>query len=389
MEVADLLNGARADLGDVLFRDRAHPADPADPGPARYELLGVRGQAGHFLVPADADALAAHTLRAYNRLRPVKVRALRQGLATAFGLGLGRHLSTRHTLAAPPGHESLLDHLAAELDEPELRFAGTARVLEGFVTPVLQLFTPTGACLGFAKVGWDDVTRGIVDNEADALHRAARAGLGSVRVPAVAWHGAWHDLAVLVTAPMPAAVKRLAHRAPVPLTPLHEIATIDGPMRYQPLRTSGYWHDAARTVSESAIAGRTTVADRFEQLDARHGDVVLGFGRGHGDWVPWNLARVGRTLHAWDWAYSAPAVPFGFDALHFSFLPAHVQQGMSRDAASARAGRVLGTALASIGLDAEQQHAVVQLHRFEQDLRDERAWLVRHPHSAADVQVAP
>lgn len=375
MEVADLPVETRADLGSLIVRPRA--GDDRPTAAHRHDLLAVRGLAGDFVVPAGGGARAARTLRAYNRLRPGRVRVARSVLATAFGLGLGRAVAVPRSIEVPVGHESLLDHLATALGRSELCFAGTARARAGFVTPVLQLFTVDGTCVGFAKIGWDDVTRAMVATEADALERAAVAGLRRVHVPEVLWHGRWHDLAVLVTAPMPAAVRRLATRDRVHAPALGEIAAIDGPVRTTRLCDSSYWRDAARTTGEAAVAGDTALADRFELLDRMHGDVELAFGRWHGDLVPWNLARDGAALHAWDWAYSAPGVPLGFDALHFAYLPTVVLDGTPPDEASTLAAVNVTPVLAALGLDAAQRAAVVALHRLEQDLREARARLTR------------
>ncbi len=376
MEEAELPIGTRADLGSLVVRPRPAGSEPAATA-GRHDLLAVRGLAGEFLVPAGPGSRAAHTLRAYNRLRPPRVRAARSVLASAFDLGLGRVVASPRSITVPADHESLLDHLADVLHEPAVCFAGTARVRDGFVTPVLQLFSTEGTCVGFAKIGWDDVTREMVATEAEALDRAAVAGLRRVHVPAVLWHGRWHDLAVLVTAPMPASVRRLSARDRVHAPALSEIAAIDGPVRTLPLRRSPYWQDAARVAGEAAVAGCPATADRFEQLDREHGDVDLPFGRWHGDLVPWNLARAGHDLHAWDWAYSAPGVPVGFDALHFAYLPRVVLDRTPPDAASTLAAANVEPVLVALGLDDSQRRAVAALHRFEQDLREERARLQR------------
>jgi hypothetical protein len=45
---------------------------------------------------------------------------------------------------------------------------------------------------------------------------------------------------------------------------------------------------------------------------------VLTYGAWHGDWTPWNMAWRRDVLHVWDWERFAPAVPVGFDALHYA-----------------------------------------------------------------------
>jgi hypothetical protein len=341
------------------------------------ELLALRGMAGDFVVPVGRDAW--RPLLAYHRLRPVRVRAARVGFGLAIAAGLGRLVGDRRTLTARPGDRVLLDYLSRALGEPGLRFAGTDRPCRDFVTPVMQLFTPDGRCVGFAKIGWDPVTQRMIDDEVEALRRVRAAGPTGVRVPAVLWHGYWQDLAVMVTAPMPTDIRRLPRRAKVPVDPLAEIATVDGPMTPTALRTSDYLRDATETGFTAATVGRRDVLNRVERIEADFGDLELTFGRWHGDWVPWNLGRSHGSLFAWDWAYSARAVPFGFDVLHFTAVPAEVLRGASRADAAAQASEVSTPALLALGLDDDQARAVAALHRLELELRDTRAWLLRRP----------
>ena len=339
------------------------------------ELLALRGLAGDFVVPAGRDAW--RPLLAYNRLRPARVRIARAGLALAIAGGLGRLVGEPRTLTARPGDRVLLDYLSTALGEPHLVFAGTDRPCREFVTPVLQLFTVEGRCIGFAKIGWDPVTQRMIDDEADALRRVRAASPSGVRVPDVLWHGYWQGLAVMVTAPMPTDIRRLPRRARVPVDPLAEIAAVDGPVAPTALGTSDYLRDAMETGFAAATVGRRDVLHRAERITADFGELDLTFGRWHGDWVPWNLGRSRDTLFAWDWAYSATAVPLGFDAMHFAAIPAEVLGGASRAEAATHAAEVTEPALRALGLDDDQIRAVVDLHRLELELRDARAWLLR------------
>ncbi len=356
---------------------------PRPPAPPRVvaELLALRGPAGDFVVPAGSDSW--RPLLAYNRLRPGRVRLARAGLAVAIASGLGRLVGERRVLTARPGDRVLLDHLSTALGEPGLVFAGTDRPCRDFVTPVLQLFAPGGRCVGFAKLGWDGVTRRMIDAEADALRRVRAASPAGVRVPEVLWHGTWQGLTVMVTAPMPTDIRRLPRRARVPVEPLAEIAAVDGGVVATPIAASDYLRDAVETGFRAATLGRRDVLQRAERTESEFGPVSLTFGRWHGDWVPWNLGRTRESLFAWDWAYSAPAVPLGFDALHFAALPEEVLGGASRSEAATHAVEVSTPALRALGLDAEQVRAVAALHRLELELRDTRAWLQRRSEPAA------
>ncbi len=69
--------------------------------------------------------------------------------------------------------------------------------------PVLQVFDQRGRTLGFAKVGTDELTRGLVDHEADTLETLRAHGLQALDVPKVLHRGAWADTRVSVLSALP------------------------------------------------------------------------------------------------------------------------------------------------------------------------------------------
>jgi len=336
----------------------------------------IGGSAGAFLVPMAGRRAAVRPLLEYRRLRPWRPRIGRVVTAGLVGAGLGGLIGTRVTGVAGPDQPLLLDHLAEVLGVAGLRFAGTARPCRDFVTPVLQLLDADGRTVGFAKLGWDVVTDGMIRAEHDALDRVGRAGVPGLVVPTILWCGTWNGHAVLVTAPMPRDVARVRDGAVVPVGPLRDLAAVDAPMVVGPLGTSAYWERARATAVDASAAGDDAIAARVDRIEAAFGGVDLEFGRWHGDWVPWNLATDRGSLHAWDWAYSAPSVPFGFDAVHFAYLPRQVLGGMSPDAAAAAIPEA-EAALGALGVPADRRPAVLALHRLEVELREVRARLAR------------
>jgi hypothetical protein len=340
------------------------------------ELLAVRGAAGRFLVPATPRTTAARSLLSYNRLRPRKVRMVRAAVGWAMRAGAGRLLSEPRRIVAGPGAAVLLDHLATVLDEPRVVFAATEKGGSGFVTPVLQLFSPDGRSIGFAKIGWDPVTTAMIRTEGEALALAGGA-LTSVSVPDVRWCGEWEGLALLVTAPMPARARRLRPSELPPVAPLREVAALDGPLTRRRVLDAPYWDDATATAAVASDAGRPELARVLDAVAAEHGVDELAFGRWHGDWVEWNLATADHRLYAWDWAYSAPDVPFGFDLLQFFHLRHRVLREEAPDVALALAAADAAPGLRELGLPDDEARAVVALHRVEVLLREERATQAR------------
>jgi hypothetical protein len=337
------------------------------------DLLSVRGAAGRFLVPADSKATAARSLLAYNGLRPLRVRAVRAAMGWALRAGAAGSLSEPRRMVAPADAPVLLDHLADVLGESRIVFAGTEKGGSGFVTPVLQLFTPDGTSIGFAKIGWDPVTIDMVRAEADGLELAGRAGWDGMRVPEVRWRGQWQDLELLVTAPMPQRVRRLRLSELPPVEPLLDVALLDGPLVRQTVTASPYWDGALATAVDERAAGRDELTRHLESVARDFGDAELAFGRWHGDWVEWNLARAGADLWVWDWAYSAPGVPLGFDLLQFFHLRHRVLREEPGELALQHAADEAQPGLGRMGITADERRAVVALHRAEVLLREERA----------------
>jgi hypothetical protein len=358
------------------------PRDPAPTDRVVAELLAVRGPAGHFLVPASSRRAAARSVLAYNRLRPLKVRLARSMIGAALWAGAAGRISESRDMVAPPDAAVLLEHLAAVLGEPRVVFAGTEKGGSGFVTPVLQLFSPDGRSIGFAKIGWDPVTTAMIHAEADALELAGRAGWSHVSVPDVAWRGPWEGLELLVTAPMPRNARRLHGSELPPIEPLHEVAALDGPLVRRRVTRSSYWTEAVATSVVATLAGRPQLAAHLERVERDHGSAELAFGRWHGDWVEWNLAEASGHLWAWDWAYSAPDVPFGVDLLQFFHLRHLVLREEAPDVALTYAAADAEPGLVRLGIPGDERRAVVALHHTEVLLREERA---RQARSDADA----
>lgn len=373
VRAADTADGV-ASLGRLLVAPGVDGAVDTTERAQRRVLdhRAIGGSAGEFLVPVGARRAALGPLLAYRRLRPWRPRLGRLAVAGALGAGFGALLGPRRRLVAAPDEDLLIDRLAEALGEPGLLFAGTARPCREFVTPVLQLLRPDGRTVGFAKLGWDVVTDSMVVNERDALDRVARVGVPGLRVPAVRWAGTWNGHAVLVTAPLPSGMARLRDDAPIPTAPLRALAELDGPLRRSTLAGSAHW-----AAARAAALGDPVLEARLEHIERTWGEVELDLGRWHGDWVGWNLGSDRDVLHAWDWAYSAPEVPFGFDAIHFAYLPRQVLGGLDPDRASEAAAPAAAAALAALGIPEESRAALLALHRLEVDLRELRARALR------------
>jgi hypothetical protein len=231
-----------------------------------------------------------------------------------------------------------------------------------------------GTPLGFVKVGWNDWTRDAVRREAAAL-RACAGSTMRLGVPALIGQYAWRGLDFLVTAPLPPGVRRLNASSRLPeVGVIREISRLSE-VYFGELATSPWWLGLRTRIATGVIdpAARAQLDEVADGVERQHGRASLEFGRWHGDFVPWNLARLGKRLFAWDWESSAPQAPVGFDALHFHFQVAFVACGRSVAEAAALAVRSGRPALDALGIAPGMHSLVATLHLLDLAVRHEEA----------------
>ncbi|MGH3316034.1 MAG: hypothetical protein ACRDO0_07805 [Nocardioidaceae bacterium] len=230
--------------------------------------------------------------------------------------------------------------------------------------PILRLFDRRGSSLGFAKVGWSDATRRVVGNEVDVLHEL-RGRLQHLQVPSVLASGELTGSTYLVTSPAPSPM-RVWSRPPQDCGSLLTDVAHSSGLNVEPLSASRF---RARILAEldAAQAAAPALADLLRTwLHAATAHPVddLEFGRWHGDWTRWNVVEADGSPLAWDWEFSEPSVPVGFDLLHW-----HFQQTLARPQgsleAAVRAVYDAAPALAAVGVDPARHRLVASLYLIE------------------------
>jgi hypothetical protein len=145
--------------------------------------------------------------------------------------------------------------------------------------------------------------------------------------------------------------------------------------RVSDLAASLWWLDLRKRIITSVADPdmRSTLEQIAEDVEKSHGRRAIEFGSWHGDFVPWNLARLGERLYVWDWESSALSAPLGFDALHFCFQVAFVarRRSLADSADAARHGA--GLALQTLGVRTHDHKLVSALHLLELFVRHEEA----------------
>ena len=304
-----------------------------------------------MLLPS-APSAAARSLGHYNDLRQPRTRTHRRVVAPAMRVPLGAGaVSQRLTITAPVGaasepleRVSLTHHVQQRLTAGQLVAAIGLTNPGPNRKPVLQLFDREGWPVAFVKVGWNDVTTTMVDNEARALAMLERAGIDYPLRPTVLLHDSWNGLRVLATSPMPLDVRGYPRRLDPP-TPLPEWRGVKPSLRTSALGESRYWRELTRRAGAVVASGRlepgdvaalTGVLAHIEQSAAT---TPMTFGPWHGDWVPWNMARQKGRLWVWDWEHFSATAPVGFDRLHYVYQREFVGRGRSVAAAMVAAMR--------------------------------------------------
>ena len=302
--------------------------------------------------------------------------ASRQRVAAGLAAraGVGRAAFDRLTVLVTDDPGVVEDGLAGALGRTvgqEVLLAVNVRPPSPYRKPVAQAVTSDGRVLAYAKISCNDLTAANVEAEARAL--VAAAEIRAVRAPALLALTAWRERPVLVTAPMPATLRRLDPRRSVPppaatgavagLFGISQMPYGSGPIRARLVARFG---DARESGALPEVAG--ALGDLLDAADAC-GGVPLTVGAWHGDWSPWNLAWQGSQLWAWDWEYARADVPLGLDLPHFGFQTAFIgaRRGLAVSFGSARTAAAAG--LGALGVEGAARELTFALHVAEVALR--------------------
>lgn len=221
-----------------------------------------------------------------------------------------------------------------------------------------------------AKLGPDDHTRDMVQNEAKWLAHLMDHPLEGVVTPGLLHSGTYGPSALLIMEPLDLVDDLGVSMADMPMSALTDFVSerIDSSLGV--VETRWYQELPARL-------GEAQCEDLAPELAALGADPFLDeieVSAWHGDWSPWNTGRTtdGR-LAIWDWERTTLGVPTGFDLLHL-----HYQYG------SGLHGATLG--LASFGIPAAHHRVLSGLYLFELCARHAEAHALESERHAAVVE---
>ncbi len=233
--------------------------------------------------------------------------------------------------------------------------------------PVIELFKPDGTTIGFAKVGWNGLTRHLVAREAANLELVDRAAMPDVEAPRVLHLGAWRDLDILVLSPLTQPPEANVRRVPTPYE-VGQVATLvtapDQRLAASPYAIQLGERIALRSSDDAALLTRALEKARWVD-----GDTPMRFGGWHGDWTPWNMVPAAASLLVWDWERAGGPVPLGFDAVHYFFQSAWLREGAPAEEAIGLALDRSSDVLAALGVPAAHRISIGLLYLSELFLR--------------------
>lgn len=328
-----------------------------------------------FLVPVGAPAAVQAAFTSHLSTVSPRSRLFGRVIAAAFRSGAApRVFPDRLLVGVDRGvprdqwrNHLVLSELGARLGRDDLVAIHPVRRFTPNAKPTVRIFDRSGAACGYAKFGWSTPTRALVRNETVALEALA-GGVAGLTVPLPLLGGSWVgeglELEYVVTTALPAGLRPWEQPPEEQADVLQRVAEsgevetgrLDGSTYLGTLRQRIH---AAHAAQPSEAAALACWLDRL-----RDEDHVLRFGRWHGDWVSWNLALSPSGASAWDWEYSAPSVPVGFDLLHWHFQTRLAGSDATLDsAADELAVRLPG--LGTLGVDEPAWRLVGELYLLE------------------------
>jgi hypothetical protein len=306
----------------VVARRRGRPA-PAGFVRAEAYLALPRAANPRLLVPLGSAQAAATALARNHDATSTKARLARAALGAGLRVGLTQRVADRVDVFVDPALSAaerpkhlLTDHLRAIFGRADLEMAVILGVPRLNRKPVLQVLASDGTVVGYVKAAWNDLTAGLVRNETRVLGHLAAIGPQTFTPPALIAGGPWGDLELIAASALPNAARPdQAQVFDPPMPVIAEIANLWGRSSHR-LADSPYW--AGVRERAEAQAGSEVLDKAVDWIERHFGGTEIAFGAWHGDFTPWNMARLTDATYVWDWERAA-AAPAGLDLLHFLF----------------------------------------------------------------------
>lgn len=280
-----------------------------------------------LLVPLSPSRATFNAIRNYKASATgaslIKIKIL----ALAGKIGLAKTFASRITISNRYNgidiHCSLLFSYPISL----ALYVGPSRAVQ---KPVLQILSPDGNTVAFAKIAVNDLTEKLIRNEVRSIGIVESAHLSSLVAPRIIDSRRWNERSTIVQEAISPgkSMHQLMKILPSATRQLSEVAGSE----QTEWRASPYRRNLLeRLQTLSSMALRSQLVELVGIFDQKMNRRLVSFGSWHGDWSPWNMTTTkdGHQVVAWDWEHFDTGVPIGFDAIHFDISRLVVISGYS------------------------------------------------------------
>jgi len=150
-----------------------------------------------YLLPLNSHKASVMGLSLYSPRKP-KAKLLKGLLKVGLRSGIAQRLLPKVNLDL----RELEEHLAQVFGERNLSLAISLNAPGPRRKPVIQVMNQEGKVLGYVKVGWNEISRKLVNNEYEILQMLQMAELSHLHTPEIIWFGEWYNNIMLVTKPL-------------------------------------------------------------------------------------------------------------------------------------------------------------------------------------------
>ena len=151
-------------------------------GRSRRRIVAIPSAASpRQLLPWTAAAAVGASSRATDDR--ARHRSVLDGLGVLGLLAMAPFDRRRRLVLQTTGHESLVDHLRAQIDSTVTNAIVMCGPVRANQKPVLQLLDRWGRTRAFVKVGWNPLTRSLLASEQNALQHLATVDHLDMTIP--------------------------------------------------------------------------------------------------------------------------------------------------------------------------------------------------------------
>jgi len=269
-----------------------------------------------YLLPLNSRKASVAGLSIYSPQK-LKARVLKGLLKVGLQLGMAQHLLPKVNIDL----RELEEHLTNVFGERNFSLAISLGTPGPHRKPVIQVMNQEGKVLGYVKVGWNEETQRLVQNEVRMLQYLKGRKLPFL-VPQILYAGEWQGHFICVQSPPPQHISPASQEWSLLYEEaLKAIASLS--LKHQCLMESAFWKRLSNRIARMEDGYFRHAVERFmERVLSRWGDKEVAFHPAHGDFAPWNAFLVSDNLYLYDWEYASDCAPAGYDLFHFV-----VQQG--------------------------------------------------------------